>query len=85
MTVPDFFPEPEDIDPETEYCLHEGYGVSTDWETKRSGKFYKKVRLPFYNGIDNLLMVLGFDNWHKKYKIERNLIKRLIFGNWKSK
>lgn len=84
VTVPNNFPEPDDLTNEDRYHLFEGYCVG-DYETKPSGKHYKKVRTIYCDSIDNLLMYCGYDKWHEKYKIERNPIMRFFFGSWKLK
>jgi len=84
LTVPNFFPDYEDLEGETQYHLREGYGVSY-YETKKSGKYYKKMRCPdLRENPHNVLYFLGFWNWHKNYKIRRNPIKRFFLGDWES-
>jgi len=77
VTVPNHFPDSGDLSNETWYHLFEGYGVG-DYETKHSGKHYKKVRTMYCDSVDNLLFYLGYDNWHKKWKIRRNPIARFF-------
>ena len=86
LTVPNFFPDYDDLDGETQYHLCEGYCIS-EYETKKSGKYYKKVRVVDGDNSENhnVLYFLGFWNWHKNYKIRRNPIKRFFLGDWERK
>ena len=84
LTVPNIFPDPEDISNKTWYYLSEGYCVG-DYESKESGKYYKKIRTKYCDSVDNLLYALGYKDWYKEYKIERNPVKRFLFGAWKRK
>ena len=84
-TVPNFFPEPDDLDSETWYHLCEGYCID-NYETKPSGKYYKKVRVT--GGAQsctlNLINFLGFWNWHEKWKPKRTILGR-FFGWWEKR
>jgi len=84
LTVPNFFPDYDALDPETQYHLCEGFGIS-HYETKKSGKHYKKVRATCGGNTHNALRFLGYEDWYKKYKIIRNPIKRFFLGAWESK
>lgn len=84
LTVPNIFPEYDDLANEDKYNLFEGYGVS-EYETKSSGKYYVKIRVHKDENPHNLLMYLGYSDWHKKWKIRRNPIKRFFLGAWERK
>jgi len=81
VTVPNHFPEPDDLSSETWYHLFEGYCVG-EYETKPSGKYYKKVRTMYCDSVDNLMSYLGYYNWHKEWKIRRSAIGRFFLGSW---
>ncbi len=85
-TVPNFFPDYDDFSREEKYRLAEGYGIE-EWETKRSGRYYKKVRMSYHNQrisgyFEKLLGKLGFERWWKKWQPNKSIWGR-ICGSWK--
>jgi hypothetical protein len=77
-TVPNFFPDPDDLSNETWYHLHEGYGVA-GYEVKRSGRYYKKIKVD--GSFGNLILFLGFSDWWKRWRPRRSLFGYLL-GTW---
>ena len=84
VTVPNHFPDSEDLSSEAWYHLVEGYCVG-EYETKSSGKYYKKVRTMYCDSVDSLLYYLGYSNWQTKWKIRRNPFSRFFIGSWMAK
>lgn len=87
LTVPNTFPDPDDLSAQTWYDLQEGYGIY-DFETRPSGKYYKKVRANEFlkypkTDTHKLISVLGFKDWHLEMKPRRSIL-RFILGDWKS-
>jgi hypothetical protein len=67
-TVPNFFPDYEDLSSTDKYHLNEGYSVSY-YETKYSGKMYKKIRSDM-ECTSNAITYLGFSEWWKYWEIK---------------
>jgi len=82
-TVPNFFPDEDELHPETLYHLAEGFGI-TEYKTKLSGKYYKRVWTNSEHRTMRLIAFLGFKNWHEEWKPNKSIIGR-IFNTWKEK
>ena len=81
-TVPNFFPDYDDLSNETKYHLNEGFGVS-EYVTKRSGRYYKKVKM-MYQRSDNfysLIRYLDYDKWWERWKPNTSWWGR-FWGSW---
>lgn len=71
-TVPDFFPDYDDLSAAERYHLAEGYCIH-GYETKKSGKFYKKIKTRNDRDFRELLNFMDLYDWHLRYKLRRNL------------
>ena len=84
VTVPNHFPNPEDLTYDDWFQLIEGYGVGS-FETKTSGKHYMKVRTKDGDDVDALIRYLGYDKWHEKWERRRGWFGNFFIGSWKRK
>lgn len=78
-TVPNIFPDYDDLSDESKYHLREGYGVY-GYESKPSGKFYKKIKVDGSGdgAFGHLLWYMGYSEWWNKYKLK----KGWFFTKW---
>ena len=80
-TVPNSFPNPEDIDAEGWYHLREGFGIY-DYKMRHTGGYYKKIKVD--GDFHQLLSLMGFGNWWTKMKPDRTFWGR-FFNSWTKK
>jgi len=80
-TVPDFI-SLQSLTDEDRYHLFEGYCISV-LDCKPSGRNYNRILID--GDYHQFLSYVGQSEWWNRYEVERNWLRRLLFGHWRTK